>query len=91
MVPSGNGMAGVLSIGGASTQLTSKVEGNQEGVRLQLYGQTHTVYTHHCPCHGTDQLRSRLLSMLIQVSICQKGSWKVPRYHVSPLYQMTVA
>lgn len=76
MVPSGNGMTGVLSIGGASTQLTSKVEGNQEGVRLQLYGQTHTVNTHHCPCHGTDQLRSRLLSMLIQVSICPKGSWK---------------
>ena len=77
MVPSKNGMAEVLSIGGTSTQLTSKVEGNQipkEGVRLQLYGQTHTVYTHHCPCHGTDQLRSRLLSMLIQVSICQKGS-----------------
>ncbi|XP_010719068.1 ectonucleoside triphosphate diphosphohydrolase 2-like [Meleagris gallopavo] len=72
MVPSGNGMAGVLSIGGASTQLTSKVEGNQEGVRLQLYGQTHTVYTHHCPCHGTDQLRSRLLSMLIQ----EQGSAK---------------
>ncbi|XP_042686911.1 ectonucleoside triphosphate diphosphohydrolase 2-like [Centrocercus urophasianus] len=66
MVPSGNGMTGVLSIGGASTQLTFKVEGNQEGVRLQLYGQTHTVNTHHCPCHGTDQLRSRLLSMLIQ-------------------------
>uniref|UniRef100_A0A669Q7K8 Ectonucleoside triphosphate diphosphohydrolase 2 n=1 Tax=Phasianus colchicus TaxID=9054 RepID=A0A669Q7K8_PHACC len=66
MVPSKNGMAEVLSIGGTSTQLTSKVEGNQilkEGVRLQLYGQTHTVYTHHCPCHGTDQLRSRLLSI----------------------------
>uniref|UniRef100_A0A8C3L972 Ectonucleoside triphosphate diphosphohydrolase 2 n=1 Tax=Chrysolophus pictus TaxID=9089 RepID=A0A8C3L972_CHRPC len=75
MVPSENGMAGVLSIGGTSTQLTSKVERNQipkEGVRLQLYGQTHTVYTHHCPCHGTDQLRSRLLSMLIQ----EKGSAK---------------
>ncbi|NWR55205.1 ENTP2 diphosphohydrolase, partial [Bucorvus abyssinicus] len=69
LVPSGKGMVGVLSMGGASTQLTSKVEENQvpkEGVRLQLYGQTHDVFTHHCPCHGTDQLRSRLLSMLIQ-------------------------
>ncbi|XP_076211523.1 ectonucleoside triphosphate diphosphohydrolase 2-like [Aptenodytes patagonicus] len=70
LVPSRKGMAGVLSVGGTSAQLTSKVEeGNQapkEGVRLQLYGQTHNVYTHHCPCHGTDQLRSRLLSMLIQ-------------------------
>ncbi|NXI61920.1 ENTP2 diphosphohydrolase, partial [Anseranas semipalmata] len=70
LVPSGKGMVGVLSMGETSTQLTSKIEeGNQapkEGVRLQLYGQTHNVYTRHCPCHGTDQLRSRLLSMLIQ-------------------------
>lgn len=70
MVPSRNGIAGVLSIGGTSTQLTSTVEERnqitKEGVRLQLYGQTHTVYTHHCPCHSTEQLRSRLLSMLMQ-------------------------
>lgn len=77
-------MAGVLSLGRTSAQLTSKVEGGnqapKEGVRLELYGQTHNVYTHHCPCHGTDQLRSRLLSMLIQVSICQKGICKVLGY-----------
>ncbi|NXV24621.1 ENTP2 diphosphohydrolase, partial [Cepphus grylle] len=70
LVPSGKGMAGVLSVGRTSAQLTFKVEeGNQApkgGVRLQLYGKTHNVYTHHCPCHGTDQLRSRLLSVLIQ-------------------------
>ncbi|XP_074702072.1 ectonucleoside triphosphate diphosphohydrolase 2-like [Strix aluco] len=70
LVPSGKGMAGVLSVGGTSTQLTYKVEeenqASKEGVRLQLYGQMHSVYTHHCPCHGADQLRSRLLSMLIQ-------------------------
>ncbi|NWU47126.1 ENTP2 diphosphohydrolase, partial [Dromas ardeola] len=69
LVPSGKGMAGVLTVGRTSAQLTFKVEeGNQapKGVRLQLYGQTHNVYTHHCPCHGTDQLRSRLLSVLIQ-------------------------
>ncbi|NXA24338.1 ENTP2 diphosphohydrolase, partial [Ibidorhyncha struthersii] len=70
LVPSRKGMAGVLSVGRTSAQLTSKMEGGnqapKEGVRLELYGQTHNVYTHHCPCHGTDQLRSRLLSMLIQ-------------------------
>ncbi|NXT88840.1 ENTP2 diphosphohydrolase, partial [Anhinga rufa] len=70
LVPSGKRMAGVLSVGGTSAQLTSRMEeGNQapkEGVRLQLYGQTHNVYTHRCPCLGTDQLRSRLLSRLIQ-------------------------
>ncbi|NXX95357.1 ENTP2 diphosphohydrolase, partial [Centropus bengalensis] len=70
LVPSGKGMAGVLSVQGTSTQLTSKgQEENQvlkEGVRLQLYGQTHSLYTHHCPCHGTEQLRRRLLSTLIR-------------------------
>ncbi|NXG64451.1 ENTP2 diphosphohydrolase, partial [Hemiprocne comata] len=70
LVPSRKGMAGVLSVRGTSTQLTSKVEGEnqtpKEGVRLQLYGQTHKVHTHPCPCHGTEQLRSRLLSRLIQ-------------------------
>ncbi|XP_074017287.1 ectonucleoside triphosphate diphosphohydrolase 2-like [Numenius arquata] len=69
LVPSGKGMAGVLSVGRTSAWLTSKVEeGNQapKGVRLQLYGQTHDVHTRHCPCHGTDQLRSSLLSTLIQ-------------------------
>ncbi|NXX18986.1 ENTP2 diphosphohydrolase, partial [Podargus strigoides] len=70
LVPSGKGMAGVLSVGGTSTWLSSNVEEEnqapKEGVRLQLYGQTHNVYTRHCPCHGTDQLRSRLLSVLIQ-------------------------
>ncbi|NWX19888.1 ENTP2 diphosphohydrolase, partial [Aegotheles bennettii] len=70
LVPSGKGMMGVLSVGGTSTQLTSKVEeedqAQKEGVRLQLYGQTHNVFTYRCPCHSTDQLRSRLLSMLIQ-------------------------
>uniref|UniRef100_A0A8D0FZF5 Ectonucleoside triphosphate diphosphohydrolase 2 n=1 Tax=Strix occidentalis caurina TaxID=311401 RepID=A0A8D0FZF5_STROC len=67
MVPSGKGMAGVLSVGGTSTRLTYKVEeenqASKEGVRLQLYGQMHSVYTHHCPCHGAHQLRSRLLSI----------------------------
>ncbi|NWS50467.1 ENTP2 diphosphohydrolase, partial [Probosciger aterrimus] len=70
LVPSGKGMAGVLSVGGTSALLTAKVEEeNQaltEGVKLQLYGQTHSVYTRHCPCHGTAQLRSRLLALLIQ-------------------------
>ncbi|NWI85073.1 ENTP2 diphosphohydrolase, partial [Pitta sordida] len=70
LVPSGKGMAGVLSVGGTSTQLTSKMEEEKqapkEGVRLQLYGHTHSVHTQQCPCHGTQQLHSRLLSLLIQ-------------------------
>ncbi|XP_068020192.1 ectonucleoside triphosphate diphosphohydrolase 2-like isoform X2 [Melanerpes formicivorus] len=79
LVPSGKGMAGVLSVGGTSTQLTYKVEEEsqapEDGVRLQLYGQTHKVYTHHCPCHGTDQLRSRLLATLIQDQRSAQTVW----------------
>ncbi|NWV19503.1 ENTP2 diphosphohydrolase, partial [Origma solitaria] len=68
LVPSGKGMAGVLSIGGSSAQLTSELEEEKQAPKqLQLYGQTRKVYTHQCPCHGTEQLRSRLLSLLIQV------------------------
>ncbi|NXA54203.1 ENTP2 diphosphohydrolase, partial [Nothocercus julius] len=70
LVPSSKEMAGVLSLEGTSAQLTSQMEEENEApkeeVRLQLYGQTHKVHTCQCPCHGTEQLRSRLLSMLIQ-------------------------
>ncbi|KFQ31605.1 Ectonucleoside triphosphate diphosphohydrolase 2, partial [Merops nubicus] len=70
LVPSGKGVAGVLSVGATSTELTSRVEDKkeapEEGVRLQLYGQTHEVHTHHCPCHGREQLRSRLLAGLLR-------------------------
>ncbi|NXV80338.1 ENTP2 diphosphohydrolase, partial [Atlantisia rogersi] len=70
LVPSRKGLAGVLSMRRTSAQLTYKVGENQvpkEGVRLQLYGQTHNVHTYHSPCHGTAQLRNRLLSVLIHV------------------------
>ncbi|NXD14433.1 ENTP2 diphosphohydrolase, partial [Nothocercus nigrocapillus] len=70
LVPSRKEMAGVLSLERTSAQLTSQMEEENEApkeeVRLQLYGQTHKVHTCQCPCHGTEQLRSRLLSMLIQ-------------------------
>ncbi|XP_025905134.1 ectonucleoside triphosphate diphosphohydrolase 2-like [Nothoprocta perdicaria] len=69
LVPSRKEMAGVLSLGGTSAQLTSQMEEEneapKEGVRLQLYGQTHAVHTRQCPCQGTQQLRSSLLSLLI--------------------------
>ncbi|NXE68358.1 ENTP2 diphosphohydrolase, partial [Calcarius ornatus] len=71
LVPSRKGMAGVLSVGRTSAQLTSELEEEQqapeEGVRLQLYGQTRRVHTRQCPCHGTEQLRSSLVAVLLQV------------------------
>ncbi|KAM9521799.1 ectonucleoside triphosphate diphosphohydrolase 2-like [Guaruba guarouba] len=86
LVPSGKGTAGVLLVGGTSALLTAKVEEeNQaptEEVKLQLYGQTHRVYTHHCLCHGTAQLRSRLLALLIQnqrgAKTVSNPCWPIP-------------
>ncbi|XP_071309911.1 ectonucleoside triphosphate diphosphohydrolase 2-like [Agelaius tricolor] len=70
LVPSRKGMAAVLAVGRTSALLTSELEEQQqapeEGVRLQLYGQTRRVHTRHCPCHGTEQLRSSLVSVLLQ-------------------------
>ncbi|NWY29011.1 ENTP2 diphosphohydrolase, partial [Pheucticus melanocephalus] len=71
MVPSRKGMAGVLAVGRTSAQLTSELEEEQqapeEAVRLQLYGHTRRVHTQQCPCHGTKQLRSSLVTLLLQV------------------------
>ncbi|XP_066419203.1 ectonucleoside triphosphate diphosphohydrolase 2-like [Molothrus aeneus] len=70
LVPSRKGMAAVLAVGRTSALLTSELEEEQqapeEGARLQLYGQTRRVHTRHCPCHGTEQLRSSLVSVLLQ-------------------------
>ncbi|NXL25071.1 ENTP2 diphosphohydrolase, partial [Setophaga kirtlandii] len=70
LVPSRKGMAGVLAVGRTSAQLTSELEEEQQGpeeaVRLQLYGQTHRVHTQQCPCHGTEQLHSSLVAVLLQ-------------------------
>ncbi|NXP85908.1 ENTP2 diphosphohydrolase, partial [Passerina amoena] len=70
LVPSRKGMAGVLAVGRTSAQLTSELEEEQqapeEAVRLQLYGQTRRVHTRQCPCHGTEQLRSSLVTVLLQ-------------------------
>ncbi|XP_057894386.1 ectonucleoside triphosphate diphosphohydrolase 2-like [Melospiza georgiana] len=70
LVPSGKGMAGVLAVGRTSAQLTSELPEEQqepeEAVRLRLYGHTHRVHSWHCPCHGSERLRSGLVSVLLQ-------------------------
>ncbi|XP_067398283.1 ectonucleoside triphosphate diphosphohydrolase 2-like [Emydura macquarii macquarii] len=61
---------GVITIGGASTQITFKIKERstapENEVTLQLYGQAHRVYTHHFQCYGRDQLLKRLLLKVIQ-------------------------
>uniref|UniRef100_A0A674JLR1 Ectonucleoside triphosphate diphosphohydrolase 2 n=1 Tax=Terrapene triunguis TaxID=2587831 RepID=A0A674JLR1_9SAUR len=64
------GTVGVMTIGGASTQITFKIKERsadpENEVTLRLYGQEHRVYTHHFLCSGTDQLRKKLLLKAIQ-------------------------
>ncbi|NWW76931.1 ENTP2 diphosphohydrolase, partial [Climacteris rufus] len=49
LVPSGKGMAGVLAVGGASAQLTWRLQGDgqgpEEAARLRLFGHTHRLHS----------------------------------------------
>ncbi|KAG6927290.1 ectonucleoside triphosphate diphosphohydrolase 2-like [Chelydra serpentina] len=61
---------GVMTVGGASTQITFKIKERstepENEVSLRLYGQAHRVYTHRFLCYGTGHLRKRLLLKVIQ-------------------------
>nr|XP_046241607.1 ectonucleoside triphosphate diphosphohydrolase 2-like [Scatophagus argus] len=61
---------GALDLGGASTQITfqtlEKVENEDDMMKLKLYGQTYTLYTHSFLCYGQDQFLRRLLAHLIK-------------------------
>lgn len=61
-------------MGGASTQITfvtqEELEDKQEGMKLHLYGQEYSLYTHSFQCYGREQVLSRLLAHLVQVRPC---------------------
>ncbi|XP_072310497.1 ectonucleoside triphosphate diphosphohydrolase 2 [Eucyclogobius newberryi] len=66
----GRGTVGALDFGGASTQITftteEEVEEEEDRVRLHLYGQDYTLYTHSYLCYGRDQVLKRILAHLVQ-------------------------
>ncbi|XP_033832121.1 ectonucleoside triphosphate diphosphohydrolase 2 [Periophthalmus magnuspinnatus] len=66
----GRGTVGALDFGGASTQITfateDRVEDERDRVRLQLYGQHYTLYTHSFLCYGRDQVLKRILAQLVK-------------------------
>ncbi|CAJ1070924.1 ectonucleoside triphosphate diphosphohydrolase 2 [Xyrichtys novacula] len=67
---SGRPTVGALDFGGASTQITfatkEEVEEKQDGVKLQLYGQEYSLYTHSFLCYGQIQVLRRLLAHIFK-------------------------
>ncbi|XP_056260230.1 ectonucleoside triphosphate diphosphohydrolase 2 [Seriola aureovittata] len=66
----GRPTVGALDFGGASTQITfatqEEVEDKQDMMKLRLYGQEYSLYTHSFLCYGQDQVLKRLLAHIAQ-------------------------
>lgn len=62
---------GALDFGGASTQITfatqEEVEDKRDLMKLHLYGQEYSLYTHSFLCYGQDQVLKRLLAHIVKV------------------------
>nr|XP_057917761.1 ectonucleoside triphosphate diphosphohydrolase 2 [Doryrhamphus excisus] len=67
---SGRPTVGALDFGGASTQITfvtkEKVEDEKEMMKLRLYGQEYSLYTHSFLCYGQDQVLKRLMAHIVK-------------------------
>ncbi|XP_059213430.1 ectonucleoside triphosphate diphosphohydrolase 2-like [Centropristis striata] len=65
----GRATVGALDFGGASTQITFETEENVEDQRdlmkLRLYGQQYSLYTHSFLCYGQDQVLKRLTAHIV--------------------------
>ncbi|KAM7369286.1 hypothetical protein PAMP_013566 [Pampus punctatissimus] len=67
---SGRPTVGALDFGGASTQITfetqEEIEDKKDIIKLHLYGQEYSLYTHSFLCYGRDQFLKRLLAHMSQ-------------------------
>lgn len=67
----GRPTVGALDFGGASTQITfatqEEIENKQDQMKLRLYGQEYSLYTHSFLCYGRDQFLKRLLAHIMKV------------------------
>ncbi|XP_061887684.1 ectonucleoside triphosphate diphosphohydrolase 2 [Entelurus aequoreus] len=67
---SGRPTVGALDFGGASTQITfvtkDRVEQQKDMMKLRLYGQEYSLYTHSFLCYGQDQVLKRLLAHIFK-------------------------
>ncbi|XP_078127577.1 ectonucleoside triphosphate diphosphohydrolase 2 isoform X2 [Sander vitreus] len=66
----GRPTVGALDLGGASTQITfatqEEVEDEHDMMKLHLYGQKYSLYTHSFLCYGQDQVLKRLLAHIVK-------------------------
>ncbi|XP_032395462.1 ectonucleoside triphosphate diphosphohydrolase 2 [Etheostoma spectabile] len=66
----GRPTVGALDLGGASTQITfatqEEVEDEHDMIKLHLYGQKYSLYTHSFLCYGQDQVLKRLLARIVK-------------------------
>lgn len=69
---------GALDFGGASTQITfatqEEIEDRRDRIKLRLYGQEYSLYTHSFLCYGQDQVLKRLLAHIVKVTLTQPSS-----------------
>lgn len=79
----GRPTVGALDFGGASTQITfataEEVEEQHDVMKLHLYGQQYSLYTHSFLCYGQDQFLKRLLAHILK-SQGYSGSVSHPCY-----------
>lgn len=79
----GRPTVGALDFGGASTQITfatdETVEDKEDVMKLRLYGQEYSLYTHSFLCYGQDQFLKRLLAHILK-SQGYSGSVSHPCY-----------
>jgi len=68
----GRPTVGALDFGGASTQITfatgEEVENERDVMKMRLYGQEYSLYTHSFLCYGQDQMLKRLLAHIVKVA-----------------------
>ncbi|KAM9841715.1 ectonucleoside triphosphate diphosphohydrolase 2 [Aulostomus maculatus] len=66
----GRPTVGALDFGGASTQITfatqEEVEDEADLIKLHLYGQEYSLYTHSFLCYGQEQVLKRLLAYMVK-------------------------
>lgn len=66
----GRPTVGALDFGGASTQITfatqDEIEDEKDMMKLKLYGQEYSLYTHSFLCYGQDQILKRLMAHFIK-------------------------
>lgn len=66
----GRPTVGALDFGGASTQITfatqEEVEDEKDLIKLRLYGQEYSLYTHSFLCYGQDQVLKKLLAHMVK-------------------------